>query len=50
MAKSKSRKKLLSKIRQGKIDPRTQRGSWNGVNPVSRVKPNKRKEVEKWDG
>lgn len=44
MARSKARKKLESKLRQGKSDPRMQRGSWHGVKPITKVKPNKRKD------
>jgi hypothetical protein len=45
MSKTESQKKLTHKIRQGlKIDPRAMRGSWNGVKPITKVKPNKKKE------
>ncbi|MFC4808682.1 hypothetical protein [Paenibacillus sp. GCM10023250] len=43
MAKSEARKRLEKKMRQGGQDPRTLRGSWNGVKPVTRVKPDKRR-------
>ncbi|REE70474.1 hypothetical protein A8990_13028 [Paenibacillus taihuensis] len=42
MAKSESRKRLEKKLRQGGMDPRLQRGSWNGVKPVTQIKPDKR--------
>ncbi|MBM7565910.1 hypothetical protein [Paenibacillus sacheonensis] len=43
MAKSAARKRIEQRLRQGGMDPRQQRGNWNGVKPVTRVKPDKRK-------
>ncbi|SEP10703.1 hypothetical protein [Paenibacillus sp. OV219] len=43
MAKSDARKRLEQKLRQGSVDPRMQRGSWNGVKPVTQIKPDKRR-------
>ncbi|MBO7743799.1 hypothetical protein I8J29_06305 [Paenibacillus sp. MWE-103] len=43
MAKSGARKRLEKHVRQGGLDPRTLRGSWNGVKPATRVKPDKRR-------
>ncbi|WP_308638218.1 hypothetical protein [Paenibacillus silvisoli] len=43
MAKSTARKQLEKKLRQGGTDPRQLRGSWNGVKPVTKIKPDKRK-------
>ncbi|MBW7457660.1 hypothetical protein ACFOLF_25040 [Paenibacillus sepulcri] len=43
MAKSAARKKREKRLRQGEMDPRLLRGNWNGVMPVTKVKPDKRK-------
>jgi hypothetical protein len=43
MAKSTARKKLEKRLQQGALDPRMHRGSWNGVKPVTKIKPDKRK-------
>ncbi|SDX72470.1 hypothetical protein [Paenibacillus sp. CF384] len=43
MAKSTARKQRDKKLQQGGMDPTMQRGNWNGVKPVTRVKPDKRK-------
>jgi len=43
MSKSAARKKMEKRMRQGVLDPRMQRGSWHGVKPVTKVKPDKRK-------
>jgi hypothetical protein len=45
VAKSLARKRMEKKLQRGSIDPRLQRGNWNGVKPVTQVKPNKRKYV-----
>jgi hypothetical protein len=44
MAKSSARKKREHRVRQGKLNPENSRGSWNGVMPVTKVKPNKKKD------
>jgi hypothetical protein len=44
MAKSKARKKAEKSVREGKSDPRQSRLNWNGVNPVTRALPNKKKD------
>lgn len=45
MGMTDSQKKLKHKLRNGqKIDPRGQRGSWQGVKPVVRVKENRKKD------
>lgn len=46
MAKSASQKRLGHKVRQGQLDPKMLRGSWNGVIPVTRKLPNKKKEAK----
>lgn len=43
MAKSSARRKRDKRLRQGGFDPALQRGSWNGVIPVTKIKPNKKK-------
>ncbi|BBH21955.1 hypothetical protein Back11_33000 [Paenibacillus baekrokdamisoli] len=43
MAKSLARKRMEKKLQRGSMDPRLLRGNWNGVKPVMKVKPNKRK-------
>lgn len=45
MAKSLARKRMDKRLQQGSMDPRLQRGNWNGVKPVTKVKPSKRKYV-----
>jgi hypothetical protein len=44
MAKSNSRKKRDRLIQNGKLDPAIMRGSWNGIKPITKIKPNKRKD------
>jgi hypothetical protein len=44
MAKSQARKVAEKLIREGKSDPRTSRLNWNGVNPMTRALPNKKKD------
>jgi hypothetical protein len=44
MAKSTARKVAEKLIREGKSDPRMQRLNWNGVNPVTKSIPNKKKD------
>jgi len=44
VAKSKAKKQREHLIRQGKYDPSISRGSWFGVKPITKVKPNKRKD------
>ncbi|QHT59732.1 hypothetical protein GXP70_07050 [Paenibacillus lycopersici] len=43
MARSMARKRMEKRMQQGGLDPRKQRGSWNGVKPVTMIKPDKRK-------
>lgn len=47
MAKSSAKKKLDHKVRQKGVEiimhPKDKRGSWNGVNHVTRSIPNKKK-------
>ncbi|WP_219835645.1 hypothetical protein [Paenibacillus sp. R14(2021)] len=43
MARSKARKRMEKQVQQGGLDPRQQRGHWNGIKPITRVKPDKRK-------
>lgn len=45
MAKSSSKKKLESKLRHNKesFDPRLNRGSWNGIKPITKIRENKKK-------
>lgn len=52
MAVSASKKKLMHKLRQRGyegLDPRTMRGRWGKVNPVTQIRPNKRKEPPKYE-
>jgi hypothetical protein len=49
MAKSSAKKRREQLLRRGKQDPVMQRGSWNGVKPVTRVKPNKKKDFIAYD-
>lgn len=43
MSKSMAKKKREHLVRQGKYDPLMSRGSWFGVKPITKIKPNKRK-------
>jgi hypothetical protein len=43
MAKSKSKKQLLSKVKQGKSDPRNSRLDWGNIKPITKIRENKRK-------
>lgn len=49
MARSSSKKKLESLLRQGKLDPRMKRGSWNGIKPITKIKNNKKKNYCDYD-
>lgn len=49
MAKSHARKQREQLVRQGKLDPVISRGSWNGVRPVTRSIPNKKRDAKKND-
>jgi hypothetical protein len=45
VAKSEAQKKLAHKLRQGlKLDPRASRGNWGNVKPITKVRPNKKRE------
>jgi hypothetical protein len=45
MAKTKAQKQIQHLIRQGKLDPRGSRLNWNGINPVTKVRENKKHET-----
>jgi len=47
MAKSKARKIREKAIREGKRDVITSRGSWNGVNPLTRITLTKQETIRK---
>jgi hypothetical protein len=49
MAKSHARKQREQLVRQGKLDPLMNRGSWHGVRPVTRSIPNKKRESRNHD-
>lgn len=44
---SKARKKREHLVRNGKPDPALSRGSWNGVNPLTKKTPTKRTLIER---
>lgn len=47
MADSKSKKKLKHKLRQkgnDGFDPRMKRGTWGSLNPITKIKPNKKRD------
>jgi hypothetical protein len=47
MAKSKARKQREHQARQGKWNVERDRGSWNGVNPVSKSTPTLKEKQER---
>lgn len=55
MAKSKSKKMRIKLEREGRRNPELERGSWNGINPVTKKtatlkdKLNKTKHKKRWN-
>jgi hypothetical protein len=47
MAKSKARKQREHQARQGKWNVERDRGSWNGINPVSKSTPTLKEKQER---
>ncbi len=39
MTHSKSKKQRMKQVREGRLDPQSSRGSWNGVCPIERKTP-----------
>jgi hypothetical protein len=45
MAKTKAQKQRQHLMRQGRLDPSTSRLNWNGINPVTKIRENKKREI-----